>query len=73
VAVKDDGRLVDVDVDVQVDGGRRGRVSWGNVREALVRSRAMIQKRIDGQDVEKGKDLLSQMFHIDRSLIVDVN
>lgn len=63
VIKKEHWKLTDVDVN-----GKK--MSWKDIAKELRRSREEIQKRMDGLDVEKAKELIINMWYINRDELV---
>ncbi|CAI7630923.1 unnamed protein product [Penicillium viridicatum] len=66
---KRDGRLVDVDV--KTSATKDTRMSWQEVAQRVRHSQREIQTRIDGLDIQKGKETLFHTFRTDDSTLVD--
>ncbi|PVH72717.1 Metallo-dependent hydrolase [Cadophora sp. DSE1049] len=74
VVRKDGGKLKGVDVDAgrgMWGGVERGVLQWKDVSRELVARREVLQKKIEGIDMEEARKGVIAAFHIDESLIVD--
>lgn len=69
---KEGGKLVPVGLD---DEGKevagQGSLEWKDVARELVRSRAALQEKIDGVDMEKAEKGVMQAYHVNEGAVVD--
>jgi hypothetical protein len=70
---KREGKLVDVKVEKNaLDITNAQTLTWEDITNKLLESRTRIQKVVDGLDLKDARDkLIDQLFHIDRSVLVD--
>jgi cytosine/adenosine deaminase-related metal-dependent hydrolase len=65
VIKKQRGKLAPVDLK------QAGDMEWSVVAGQVRRSQKEIQKRIDGMNLEKGREIMLSMFHVDQTRLVD--
>ncbi|KAG4429136.1 hypothetical protein IFR05_015379 [Cadophora sp. M221] len=71
---KEGGRLKSVDVKAgrEMWGGvEKDMLEWRDVSRELVKRRVVIQKKIDGIDMEEARRGVISAFHVDESLVVE--
>ncbi|KIW48384.1 uncharacterized protein PV06_00978 [Exophiala oligosperma] len=67
------GKIVDIEVSGTLGDERHKTTTmpWSAIAGEVRKSRKDIQSRIDGFSVERGRDVLMNMFHVDESKLVD--
>lgn len=69
---KRDGKLLDVKVEKDAEEfTKKKTLTWEDISNELLESRKRLQKVIDGLDFKDAKEKLMDLFHVDRSLIMD--
>lgn len=67
---KRNGKLVNIDTS-EASSGDAGILQWKEVAARVRRSQKEIQERINGLNMEKGRESLVKAFHVDESKLVD--
>ena len=69
---KENGRLLPVTIDSKAAGDVRKDVEWSQVAKQVSKSRNQVQNKVEKLNIDAGKRMLINLWHIDASKIVPV-